>query len=131
MKVELYKSGKRKGQLKSFVIKKSQWCRGGVESYLRRTDGRMCCLGHAGRACGIPAYAMVNMGMPSDLAYEDVSIPQQYKDLFIGTGSHGPIDTGLAERLAGINDDAELSDADRMKDIANKFKEVGVTVIFE
>lgn len=53
-------------EIKELVIDRALW----GPFKLLREDGRMCCLGHLGLACGVPKTAMLNRALPCDLNKE-------------------------------------------------------------
>jgi len=57
-------------KLTKFVIDRSVWYRGQDGASLLMEDGKMCCLGIAGRACGIPDDVLLEVGEPGEMASE-------------------------------------------------------------
>ena len=111
----------------SFAIKRSQWFRGkggGASVLLRRQDGKMCCLGFYGIACGIPVERLTGIPSPCRLANE---VGIRMPDMVADTGHNSM----LAASLIDTNDSEILLEHEREAKIAAGFKEIGVTVTFE
>lgn len=54
-----------KGFVRKFTINRRTWLRGRpYKSWLRNSNGSMCCLGHFGRACGIDTMPLTNRTSP-------------------------------------------------------------------
>ena len=106
-----------------FTIPRSKWIRGmpGFSSLLV-PDGKMCCLGHYGKACGVPDESMLNRPLLSR-----VSMDSQLYWL-------DPLDLPRPEfKLLVANDEPRgrrYSDADREADITRIFADHGITVTF-
>lgn len=83
--------------IKKLVIDRALW---GSASLLRR-DGRMCCLGHLGKACGVPDEAMFNVGTPDGLLKIESN---KYPRKFDNTRWANYNDFGVVDIATEIND---------------------------
>jgi hypothetical protein len=119
------------------VIKRSEWIRGeGSEHSLlfRPADGKRCCLGFLGNACGVkdldqvePTPAEVGAPFPEWL-YEPG------KGTYNKAGSKGgktPYrNTTIGHRLMELNDNRVIDDYEREEKLIAEFAKVGVEVTF-
>lgn len=106
---------------KRLVIDRSRWLRaplaGSASMLFRPSDGKMCCIGFYGRACGYSEHDMAGNGFPWALSYT-ARWPRWLME------SSGAIP------LTDVNDAPTLSAADREAKIAAIFAENGVEVVF-
>lgn len=61
------------------IIDRQKWLRGEgaiASRLLRPSDGKMCCLGQLGIACGIPSGMLENRAVPSDVPLHANAFPQ-------------------------------------------------------
>lgn len=115
------------------IIRYSEWARGErytlehdeITNYLLGEDGKQCCLGLLGKACGIPNEAMLNVGSPEALHPEfRVLMPQKLSQ-------EGTIfDSSLCGKIIDDNDNGELSNEEREKLILEGFDQFGWDVEF-
>jgi hypothetical protein len=102
-----------KTKIKTFVVKRSQWFRGKVDSALRVKSGKQCCLGFLTRQCtGCKAKDILGVEMPNNLPLEIYSKLLQ-------------LETGSWYRFAEINDRSWLTDREREKQLKELAKESG------
>lgn len=119
-----------------FVIDRNQWLRGnGVESSLRRIDdGKMCCLGFYGLACGIPVDEIVDHGDPSDTEGDTLTKWPEWllQELPPDEGQWYSTweNTTACGDLIEANDSKEIEDPERERKIAAIFAEHGIAVEF-
>lgn len=112
--------------MKQFTINRKKWLRGEGSEYsslLRTEDGKMCCLGFLGLACGGTKKQIESCDSPA--------------------GTYGPKwpsallhpDTGLdsttCEELMKVNDNEDLTDTERESRLKKIFKEIGIKVVFK
>lgn len=134
------------------VIDRSKWLRGeGSERsfLLRSTDGKMCCLGFFGLACGLTAERITDVGAPTDIPVEIGSIGcfgvasgspvsarrewmrnvPEAEALFDGERKYNS--SVICNKLMSTNDlNVSLSEAEREQKITALFAEMGVEVVF-
>jgi hypothetical protein len=106
------------------VIDRNKWLRGeghGESYLLRKSDGKMCCLGFYGIACGIPQSMLV-----------DVTTPSSVHDSFNSWGDGQWLLSRWrhCESLMDTNDLEIIDDNKREKYIAAIFAEHDVQVEF-
>jgi hypothetical protein len=103
-------------EIKKLVIPREKWGAGA----LVRSDGKMCCLGHLGKACGVPVAEMLSMGMPSGLDYDRRFLfPKKFRDKF------------MADDLAAkINDDTHMSGPEKERQLKILFSSRDIKLTF-
>jgi hypothetical protein len=125
------------GDSKTFYVSRARWLRGeGSQNsrLLRPSDGKMCCLGFYGRACGIPSEQLENAGAPDELVgYYETTV--KYRDFWPKWVLQEPEDLGYrmtaaTTRAMEVNDDDELGAVEREETLAELFKSVGVELVF-
>jgi hypothetical protein len=112
--------------LTSLVIDRSRWHRGdSTTSALLAKDGRMCCLGILGAACGIPEESLYRQGEPDQV--EDPRWPAWVvaPDEITGTRRN----TAVVGVLIAINDRVHHPET-REAELATEFAKHGVAVTF-
>lgn len=100
------------------VIDRSRWLRGesSRNSFLKRSgDGRMCCLGFLGKACGY-----------IERELEDRETPATITDKSKWPASLGRIDG----ELMNVNDTYYLDDATRENNLRQLFNQIGIDLEF-
>ncbi len=105
-----------KRELRELIIDRAQW---GQNWLLSGFDGKLCCLGHLGRACGIPPQRLWGQCLPSNLSLADQRLyPERTRlgEFF-----------GLA---AKINDNADWSMEERERRLKFLFKSRGIKLTF-
>lgn len=136
------------------VIDRSKWLRGeGSEKsfLLRSTDGKMCCLGFFGLACGLTAERITDVDAPTDIPVEigviGVSARRESVEIGISArrewmrnvpeaealfdGERKYNSSVICNQLMSTNDlNVSLSDAEREQKITALFAEMGVEVVF-
>lgn len=105
---------KKHKKLKTFVIDRKVWLRGEEDSYLlRKRDGLMCCLGQIACRLGARHVEIAGYMAPDDLPRGDMK----------------RLDWNPQAKTLGammdINDDAELSDDARERDLQKAAKRLG------
>lgn len=122
--------------VKKLVIDRSKWLRGkpGDGVLLRPEDGRMCCLGFLGRACGLTEGEINSQGCPQDTESALwpawlVAIGELEEDDNEEEGREFA-DTATALHLMTINDSDKVSDDARERAIAEELAQHGVEVEF-
>ncbi len=120
------------------IIKRSEWYRGhgGADSCLY-IDGRevFCCLGLYGRdVCKIPKYNMAGIAdsieyNKSYTAYDDYKGIPNFPD-WMKTGNN-PNDYDILCKIIRVNDNPEISNADREAELTRLFalKDIEVTFV--
>lgn len=107
------------------VITRSKWFRGegGHRSKLiRGSDGKMCCLGFLGLACGVPKTYLLNKTSPT-------SISLIFRDKWPTKILEDNKDSLITHELIIVND--RLLDDGREEQLAAKFAEADIEVVFE
>jgi hypothetical protein len=87
--------------MKTFVVKRSQWLRGGIGT-LRDSDGKQCCLGFVGRQCGVPAKVLLTVSLPNAYDLGDEQFEKYPPDIAWNT-------------FSSVNDNPRISDTEREK----------------
>lgn len=112
-------------ELKELVLDRETWLRGDYDkSVLRDADGRMCCLGFLGLACGVSPDKMLYVPMPDDMLLDDYSIPWPEGLLFERDGG-GWRNSKLCNQITTINDEAGVSDDERVAQLQPLFEKLG------
>lgn len=57
-------------KLTEFTINREEWVRGGEDAALLLSDGRMCCLGIAAKACGLSDDVLLDVGEPVEIIHD-------------------------------------------------------------
>jgi hypothetical protein len=126
-------------KLKELVIRKSKWWRGKNytevdpgygSSALRLPNGKMCCLGFLGKACGFTDAELLGKSFPRTTHY---SLQDRWPRGLIGAEEavEGSIfKTGREDNIGQINDTPHLSDEERAKELAPLFAKLGYKLKF-
>lgn len=120
-------------QIKKFTVDRRTWLRGegGVSSKLMRSsDGKMCCLGFLGEACGLTKTALRDNGDFTDLSRPLIAeIPQE----LVKRGDHVGLysNTEIATQLMNLNDETGIDDIERERSLTCIFAQIGLTVEFQ
>lgn len=89
-------------------------------------DGRMCCLGFLGAACGITDKTMRDKGMPDDLGGRNNSKwPKAFRP-----SENEEYHTGPMWRAASLNDKPEMPLKEKERKLKLLFKENGIKLTF-
>lgn len=112
-----------------FTVRRSDWLRGEEDGLLyRENDGKMCCLGFLGIACGLTEDEMMDRGSPQEalsslwprgMVWEDDS---DDSSIFY--------DSTITNELVTINDNQKIYDDTRELALIEKFKELNIEVEF-
>lgn len=112
-------------EISKLVIKRSMW--GYVDgpdslssALIRGEDGKMCCLGFLGVACGVDMY--VGQRMPR---YQQAGWPERFAATVVG---HAQPATRWA---VGINDDEDIPREAKEEKLISLFAENGIELTFE
>lgn len=112
-------------KVKTFIVKRSQWSRGGQENgengdnFLRCSNGKQCCLGFIGRQSGVKAKDMLKKHMPR-------SLPKSLYNLFPKLNdSNVDENIGNWQDFSDVNDDIYLSGKEREKLLKELAKQHG------
>lgn len=112
----------------SLVIDRAKW-NGAYQSRfvssMLQSNGKMCCLGILGRACGVPDDEMLQKGFPSALEMSEHSL--MFPRAFVDEDCRN---TQLAYTAAQIND-YDMPVADKEVKLVALFKEAGIALTFE
>lgn len=120
-------------EIKKLVIDRAKWGR----QYLLTpyTDGKMCCLGHLGRACGVSAKVLRGRGMPKGLKKtalakypKSVKSPVAY-DAYDATYKAFDGADNFPSEAAYIND-SSLKGYQKERKLISLFKRNGITLGF-
>lgn len=125
------------GDVKKFVIERDRWLRGDEENsrLLRPSDGKMCCLGFYGLACGLSEERILDVGEPCELsrAFPDwlvENVPNDWNARYPDEPELLTHNTGAASSLMSDNDSTEIDDSERERRITETFAFHGVEVEF-
>ncbi len=122
-------------ELKQFTINRATWLRGEggpTSSLMRPRDGKMCCLGFLGLACGVPAEELQYQGHFSSMSREARSVlPPGFVDESLVDGGGSSFETAACNYIILVNDATHLSDADRELYITFQLVALGIEVKFE
>lgn len=123
-------------EIKKLAIDRALW---GKNALLRKKDptdpdeGKMCCLGHLGRACGISTKSLVGRAMPG----KDIIAHRKYPAAFLAKptkvkyrNSNGNVEEdSVADRAAEIND-SDRRPAIKERMLITLFKKANITLSF-
>ncbi|HEY5268173.1 MAG TPA: hypothetical protein VII94_03485 [Candidatus Saccharimonadales bacterium] len=108
---------------------------GTEENYLLDKDGKMCCLGFAGRyLCNLPDERLLDSGTPAHLGdafWQGLPWLLQEAENIHGEPIGTLEDSYECKELMYVNDDSMCSDAEREVIIIETFAEYGIDVTFE
>jgi hypothetical protein len=115
------------------TINRKDWLRGegGEKSRLyREDDGRLCCLGFYGLACGLNKNDMVDKPTPAQVPPDKrPAFGPLFKKTYLKRHAVYSLNR-VCLRLIRINDRNTTSDAFKEKAIKNNFSKIGVKVTF-
>ena len=97
---------------------------------MRSSDGKMCCLGFLGEACGLTKTALRDNGDFTDLSRPLIAeIPQE----LVKRGDHVGLysNTEIATQLMNLNDETGIDDIERERSLTGIFAQIGLTVEFQ
>src|SRR6476661_11049335 len=60
----------KEGNLKAFTISRAYWGTGNDGGSLLKPSHKMCCLGFASLACGVPKTSIFGNSFPSDVSFQ-------------------------------------------------------------
>lgn len=113
-----------------FVVRREFWYRGNgsEESNLVLRNGKMCCLGFLGLACGIDEELMVGIGSPDDLESWPARELWPIKIRPVVEGN-----SDLTNNLMFVNDNDEpgYTDKQRESKLKELFATADIEVVFE
>ncbi len=116
--------------MKKFTVITSKWFRGnGIGgSYLYRPeDGKMCCLGFLGEACGLSKEELANHPTPGS-----VSNPEKFpSELIKDNGGLYKDNSTLSLKLMLLNDSVHILEQERRSELAKLFKSIDIEVTFQ
>lgn len=95
-----------KKKIKKFTINYKKW----GQSEMRSPDGKMCCLGFLGKACGYKASELTGYGMPTGVVDNNDSGNCFPPEILLINDCGLSYDTELAEDLARINDGMSINE---------------------
>ena len=114
-------------KLTKVVVKRSKWLRGNpVRSVLLNESGRMCCLGFACLAAGVPKTAIEEVEMPAGI---DRELPPSLDKLIREDYGRG-YDTPISTQLAATNDSFTLQPKEREAQIKALGVKAGIDFSF-
>jgi hypothetical protein len=121
----------KKKQLHTVEVSRKRWLRGKTKGVLRNQRGLQCCLGFVCRAAGWKARDLVDQGMPHSLYNRETkeTVPDMLKGLIV-TDWWYPAASDLADMLAEMNDDKDITDAQREARIIKHGKKAGINFVF-
>lgn len=111
------------------VIDRPSWLRGESDfrsKLLRSEDNKKCCLGFYSLACGLPEEAIRDRGTVTNACFGgSYPVPEEMQFLV-----HGRISSEVGGQLMRINDNSNISDDEREKQLTSIFASHGVEVEF-
>lgn len=114
------------------TVKRSEWLHGGEPSALYR-DGRRCCLGFAGLACGLTDKDINYVLTPAGFAFDEGD-PRIVHNKFLkglpALISPTGADSAICVQLMDINDSRDISDEDQEAQLTELGKEAGINFTF-
>lgn len=124
-----------------FTVNRKTWVHGTEDSYERLPksgllidDGRMCCLGHLARSCGVKPDDIRGKAMPDDIYIYDDTIKnaslKKFQELTTTVKDRNDM-SRTVEKLAHINDYDGLPLDKRQKMLTSLFKRIGIKVQFK
>jgi len=123
-----------------FTIPRDKWLRGEgglVSRLLRPRDGKMCCLGHFGLACGLSSEMIEDRSNPieiiTDINPPDAWTQKNNNSAFLFASFRDSLNFPLStdcSTLMEVNDDKSISDEDRERAIVNIFSAHEIEVEF-
>lgn len=102
-----------------FTVKRDEWIRGEQNSALYKDDGRRCCLGFLGLACGYKDGDMANYSYPSTMMDGGSMFPE-----FLTTKHEhedAAYNSQLCREIVTINDLILMKDSDREAELKKLF----------
>ena len=130
--------------MKEFTIFRNKWLRGGKDGFgndegasLCTDDGQKCCLGHIMTQCGIKKIQLLDKGDPADVLTDEngqgrprVQSEQLRKAVnFLYNNSKGA-NTKLTEQAVSINDDHNIDDEERERQLTALFSKNKIRLTF-
>jgi len=115
------------------TIDRKRWLRGeGADnSFLRRIeDGKMCCIGFLGKACGIPDAHLEGRGQLDQLLRDWPRHKKRLSHYVQDIGDGVFRDSSLLVDAYDINDDPDLTERTRESKVVEILKRVDVEVVF-
>lgn len=112
---------------KKLIIDRSRWYRGlGEErsALLRLSDGKMCCLGFVGLACGYTPGQIGGRGDPQDVTHD---LPSLWPKELLEYGNNSQLTADLVK----VNDSPFMGDHEREEQIMQLLWKAGFDVEFE
>lgn len=112
------------GKVIEFTINRRYWLNGSNAYFGLLCDefNNKCCLGHYGKACGMPKKELLGKGL-----YNGINpIPKQMEWLV----NENPADTLIVSNLVNANDSLRLKVKEREEKIIELFAKKGIKVIF-
>ena len=137
--------------MKTLIIDRKKWGRGRTGGSLLTDEfsevtGKMCCLGFFSRNCGFKPKEIRGIGLPEEVienlmndvdTYGTMTKAETKEKLFNKLKKRGfdlksfkKIGTGLANKLALINDNTDTTDETKERKITELFGKVGIKVKF-
>lgn len=116
--------------MKTFVIDRTRWVRGGRggDTRMLNFQGNMCCLGQVARQCGFSADQLYDRSTPVDVVVDADTKPSGF---LTRATRYGPKGTRLARAAIIINDAWGLSDCEREARLSRLFKAHGYALKFK
>jgi hypothetical protein len=116
-----------------FTIDRSKWLRGEgsyASKLLRGSDGKMCCLGQLGLACGLTAEEITNKGSPYQVG--GISARETWSRQVKEAGLLFTIDdmSPYCFELMEVNDETDANDDYREGRLTDLFAKMGIEVEF-
>jgi hypothetical protein len=111
------------------TIDRKRWLRGDRDSALLRPDGKMCCLGFLGLACGLTTADIYDIASPASVLNRE-KFPEFLFKPDAQSEAIYMFNSGIAKQLMNINDLLELTDSEREAQLRDIFDLHGIEVEF-
>lgn len=112
----------------TFTVEEKTWLRGKgpFESSLQNQHtGKRCCLGFRALATGLSETDITGRGLPDKFHMPTLDI-SKWPGLIEPEGNP----TRACEKIAAVNDNQHLTDADRKSQLTKLFSEIGDEILF-
>lgn len=131
-----------KNKIDKFIIDRSEWRCGGNfghgkgDTALLNREGFKCCLGFFALSCGYSEDDIYELGEPSEIDYlssEEFMFPDWFGSIKFDRDieCYTMKENNIVKELINTNDDENIDNEEREKQIKEKFLQHGVTVTFE
>jgi hypothetical protein len=118
-------------RLKTFTVRRGSWLRGSSNGELRDERGKMCCLGFLCLAYGANWRAIEGHGMPQGVVGGSGKFPKWLRaEIYKSLGSTVPVAKNSVYVIADINDDRNIDDETRERQLTEEFAKQKLSIKF-